>query len=498
VTSPHTTAPAGLLPARRVARLRAEALDHELVLVAALTVVAAALRFSTLDVQSFWHDEAVTAHRIIRHSLFATMGKVPGSESTPPLYYVLAWLWTRVFGVSEVGLRSLSALIGTATVPVAYLAARTLAPRRAPALATCALAAVSPVLVWYSQEARAYILLVLLGALSFLFFLRALRGGERRDIVWWAVASALALCTHYFAIFAVLPEAAWLLRSRVVRARPAVSFVAVVGAALVPLAIHQKQQGHTSWISSIPLHTRAGDLLKEFVIGPSGSPTVALSILAGGLVAAAFVLLALKGGERERLDARPALIVGGAAILLPLALALVGLDYFFPRNLIAAWLPLAALVGLGCGLAAAQRVGAGIAVALCSTLLAITISINFNDRLQRPDWRGVAHALGPRQGARAIIIPATGDDPLEYYMPGTGRILRRHADVSEIDLVGWPLAGKRPPRLAGFDLFASERVKTFTLYRYRSAGSRLVSRARLEASHLGSERPAALVQGAAQ
>jgi mannosyltransferase len=444
-------------------------LDRELVLVGALTVVAAALRFSTLDVQSFWHDEAVTAHRIIRPSLFATMGKIPGSESTPPLYYALAWLWTRAFGISEVGLRSLSALIGTATVPVAYLAARTLTPRRAPALATCAFAAVSPVLVWYSQEARAYILLVLLGALSFLFFLRALRSGQRRDIVWWAVVSALALCTHYFAIFAVLPEAAWLLRSRVGGARPAVGLVAVVGAALVPLAIHQKQQGHTSWISGIPLHTRAGDLLKEFVIGPSGSPTVALSILAGALVAAALVLLALKGGKRERLDARPALIVGGVAIVLPLALAIVGLDYFFPRNLIAAWLPLAALVGLGCGLAAAQRLGAALAAVLCCTLLAITISVNFNDRLQRPDWRGVAHTLGPVHGTRAIITPATGDDPLEYYMPGTGRILRRHANVNEIDLVGWPLAGKRPPRLSGFQLVTSERVKTFTLYRYRAA-----------------------------
>ena len=210
------------------------------------------------------------------------------------------------------------------------------------------------------------------------------------------------------------------------------------------------------------------------------------------------MLLALRGGERERRDALPPLIVGGVAILLPLALAVVGPDYFFPRNLIAAWLPLAALVGLGCGLAAARRLGLAIAAALCCTLLAITISINFNDRLQRPDWRGVAHALGSVQGTRAIITPATGDDPLEYYMPGTGRIPRRHAGVSEVDLVGWPDAGARPPHLAGFQMFASERVKTFTLYRYRAPQPRLVSRAALEASHLGAERPAALIQGQAR
>jgi mannosyltransferase len=452
-------------------------------------------------VQSYWHDEAVTAHRILRHSLFATIGKIPGSESTPPLYYVLAWLWTRAFGVGEVGLRSLSALIGTVTVPVSYLAVRTLTPRRTPALVTAALAAVSPVLVWYSQEARAYILLVLLGALSFMYFLRALRGGARRDLVWWAVWSALALCTHYFAVFAVLPEAAWLLRSRragsLRRCGLAVAGVAAVGIALVPLAVHQKNQGHTSWISGIPLRTRVGDLLKAFVIGPSGSPNVVLSVLAGALVALALALLVLRGGERERIDARAPLFVGGVALLLPLALAIVGLDYFFPRNLMAAWLPLASLVALGCGLASARRLGAVTAVALCAVLLAITISIDFNSRLQRPDWRGVAHALGPAGGPRALVSPSTGDDPLEYYLPGTSRILRRHASVSEVDLIGWPLARERAPRLPGFQLVARDRVKTLTLYRYRSPQPVLVARSLLLRRHLGSERPAALEQGVA-
>ena len=47
--------------------------------------------------------------------------EVKASESNPPLYYVLAWGWAKAFGTGEVGLRSLSALFGAATVPVAYL-----------------------------------------------------------------------------------------------------------------------------------------------------------------------------------------------------------------------------------------------------------------------------------------------------------------------------------------------------------------------------------------
>jgi uncharacterized membrane protein len=44
---------------------------------------------------------------------------VASGESTPPLYYAIAWVWAKVLSTSESGLRSLSALLGTATIPVA-------------------------------------------------------------------------------------------------------------------------------------------------------------------------------------------------------------------------------------------------------------------------------------------------------------------------------------------------------------------------------------------
>ena len=51
---------------------------------------------------------------------------IPTTESTPPLYYVLARGWAVVFGTGEVGLRSLSALLGTLTIPVVYAIGATL------------------------------------------------------------------------------------------------------------------------------------------------------------------------------------------------------------------------------------------------------------------------------------------------------------------------------------------------------------------------------------
>src|SRR5437763_6566136 len=162
-----------------------------------LVATGAALRFATLETQSFWIDEGYTVH-LLRGSLSGLVHGIPRTEETPPLYYALAWLWTRPFGTAEAGVRSLSALFGTATIPVAYLLARRLASQRA-GLVAAALTAFNPLLVWYSQEARAYALLVLLSGLSILLFLRALDSGSRRTLVQWAIVSALTLTPHYFA-----------------------------------------------------------------------------------------------------------------------------------------------------------------------------------------------------------------------------------------------------------------------------------------------------------
>ena len=216
------------------------------------------LRFATLDEQSFWYDEAVTVG-LVRMDFGDMLDRIPESESTPPLYYIVAWLWAKVFGTGEVGLRSLSALCGTAFVPVVY-AIGAAPSASASAWWRPALAAVNPLLVWYSQEARTYALLLLLAGLSFLFFIRLLTGDpRRRTLVLWAVVSALALATHYFAAFLVAIEAVWLLMAAANR-RPiavAVACLAAVELALLPLLLHQRSLNLADFIDEIPLELPA-------------------------------------------------------------------------------------------------------------------------------------------------------------------------------------------------------------------------------------------------
>jgi uncharacterized membrane protein len=237
-----------------------------------LVVLGAALRFATIDLQSYRYDEAVTVGRVLHPSLWDTLSAVPRSESTPPLYYLVAWLWSRPFGTGEAWMRSLSALAGTGSILAVYLAARALPLSRRAGLIAAAAVAVSPVLVWFSQDARAYALVFLLTALSFLFFARARRSESRRDLAWWAAFSSLALATHYFAGFVVLAEAALLLRGANRRAvAVALLPVLTMAALLAPIALQQRQNAHAGWIGSQPQGQRLERAAAKLVGSDNGS-----------------------------------------------------------------------------------------------------------------------------------------------------------------------------------------------------------------------------------
>ena len=97
-------------------------------------------------------------------------------------------------------------------MPVAYLAATELFSKRA-GLVAALLTALSPLVVWHSQDARPYALLILLGGASFALFVRVLHDRRPRVVAGWAVASVLAMATHYAVGFLVAAEVIWLLFS---------------------------------------------------------------------------------------------------------------------------------------------------------------------------------------------------------------------------------------------------------------------------------------------
>jgi 4-amino-4-deoxy-L-arabinose transferase-like glycosyltransferase len=450
---------------------------------AGLTALGVAVRFASLGVQSYHHDEVITVWRVIPGSFIHMLREVKGSESNPPLYYVLAWGWAKAFGTGEIGVRSLSALFGAATVPIAYLIGRELASRRA-GLVGAAIVAVNPMLIWYSQEARSYALLVFFGAVSLLFFVRALRTRAGRDLALWALASAFALSSHYFAVFPVAIEAAWLLvalRSRWRAVLPAIGGVVTVGLALLPLIAAQSNPKHIGWIDHSLLSTRLYETGISFLVGETGHviaepPRERYALIPLVLIGVALLLVALRGSRRERRGAAIATFVGVATVLLAVGAALLGKDYIVERNLLPALVPLAAAASVGFAASGARRVGVLCATVLCAYWLAFDIHVTETPNLQRPDFRDLSHHLGPPTRPRAIVAWKLAADPLLFYLGhGAERVWSGKTPVREIDVISKPIVSRRPARLPpAFHPVQRIRLERLTLIRYMARRTRNV------------------------
>src|SRR3954452_20269392 len=256
---------------------------------ASIAVAGAVLRFATLSTQSFWLDEAIAINSA-RLDIGGMIDSLARTEGNPPFYFLLLDGWMRVFGDSEAAIRSLSALIGTATILLGFEIGCRLATARV-GLVLAALVAVNPLLVWFSQEARPYALLVLLSGASFLFFAEALERPTGKLLAGWAIASGLAFATHYFAGLLILPEAIWLVH-RVRPRRPvlmAVGGFALIPVALVPLVAEQGQVQDYSFVKGEALATRVvAQVPKQWLVGYD-APAETLTVIVAAMLALAGV-----------------------------------------------------------------------------------------------------------------------------------------------------------------------------------------------------------------
>jgi 4-amino-4-deoxy-L-arabinose transferase-like glycosyltransferase len=176
---------------------------------AALVLVALALRLYGLGQQDLWLDETLAVDEAT-----ATVGRWRRAlqENTGPVYFGLLRLAIAAGGIGEAAVRVPSAVAGALFVGAIVWAGRAIFTP-ATGLWAGLVAALSPIHVYYSQEARVYALLTVFLALASAVLWRGLATGAWP---WWAGFAGCALAalySHYLAILplaaAVLPVALW-------------------------------------------------------------------------------------------------------------------------------------------------------------------------------------------------------------------------------------------------------------------------------------------------
>ncbi len=427
----------------------------QLLLVGAITLVGLLLRLRSLS-DSLFGDELSTYYTVAGHGLGRTLRIVESDqELTPPLYYVLAWLAARLGDTPE-ALRLPSLLAGIAAIPLTYLLGLRTVGRRA-AIVGAALVATSPFLIFYSTEARAYSLMLLLGLVSTLTLLRALDHGRPR---WWAayaVSSCAALYTHYTVVFVLAGAFAWACFTRPGARRPLLAANAAAALGFLPwlpqfLADSRSPCARLiAMLQPFGLHTVRIDVGRWGL----GHPDVSLATVPGH-AALALLLVGIAAGVIGLLLERPGRPSRGVVLVLVLALAApvgaalystIGNSVYISRNLIASWPGLALATGaLVTGPSPIRR--------YVSPTLVLAAFAVAGAQMLRADTQRVDYGAA----ARFIDAAAAGTPVVEVPFPAPGPLSGIDVALSGL---GRPSLARHPLLLLGApSIAAAERARS--------------------------------------
>ncbi|HMK18610.1 MAG TPA: glycosyltransferase family 39 protein [Chitinophagaceae bacterium] len=165
-----------------------------------------AMRLWKIDFQSLWLDELHTMNEADPDIEWkAMMSYLKCCDQHPPLYFFLARISFEIFGHTAISARIISAIAGTVSVWAMYLLGKEILNRNL-GLVVASLTSVNYYNLYYSQEARGYILAFLFSILSFLFLIRLLKKMNIKNTLFYGLFSLLLLYSHYYSLFAVASQ----------------------------------------------------------------------------------------------------------------------------------------------------------------------------------------------------------------------------------------------------------------------------------------------------
>jgi 4-amino-4-deoxy-L-arabinose transferase-like glycosyltransferase len=394
-----------------------DALIHSryLQLLLSLTLIGAVLRFYNIGFNSLWLDEASTLNFAVK-SLPEIWQATTGGEFNPPLFY-----WTEhimlVFGNSEVVLRFIPALLGVLTIPLIYLVGKEFMDRNTGIIAAAAFA-FSPFLIYYSQDARAYSMMLFFVTFAMVFYFRALKSNDLTNWALFGVLSALAFWTHFYALviigalilyalYELLPK----IKNSINAVKPLVTSCVIFGLICLPLIIVTIQLFAKRTASAPTFGIQGPDIIIATFAQISGSETamyLLLLLFIAGIVQA-FMLDKNKGIFLVTITVLTFVISNFLSYRIPMQ----------PRYLIFLAIVYFIAIALSYRLLYTLVNSRGVVYGLIVILMVMNtfMLVGYYSGYVKEDWRGFAGGLQQmtEQGDFVVIVPGYVSQPLDYY-----------------------------------------------------------------------------------
>ncbi|HYO24440.1 MAG TPA: glycosyltransferase family 39 protein [Lacipirellulaceae bacterium] len=431
-----------------------------------ILLLAAAARLGQLGVQSLSMDEV--------KDLAIGRGGVAYLQASedrfPPLYHLLLGAWLAAVPADVTG-RGFSAACGVMTVAAVGGLGRELGGRKV-GLWAALLTALAPLAIWYSVEARAYGLYLLLASAALWQWMAAMRSSAWRNWAGFAAASIAGAYAHYYFGLLIALAGLGLLaarppRQQLLRGLTAMAVVAVGTAPSLILLKNDLDQpwgyARTSSFSPAALGYTYFSYLSGYTLGPSlrelhtlggreaavaAAPWIAL------LGAAAGVLLvqALAATERRLKLARAAWFA--VFCLAPAAIIGVASDFasfgYNVRHALWACAPLLAMMALGAAEGRPRWLARAAAAVAVGGFLVADASRVWAPRHANEDARAAAHFVAAQSPeAPLFVLAGYMSGPLAAYAPRSTPIVPLPDAGSSGDAAARAVAVVRRHRAAG-------------------------------------------------
>lgn len=419
--------------------------------VAAVVLLGGLLRLWRFDALSLWLDEGFTV-RFSRLPWVEVLGLQGQYDPHPPLYYALVKLVAVVVPDVQAG-RLLSVLTGTATIAVLYLiVARLMRP--AAGLIAALLLALSPLHLWYSQEARQYAPMTLAIALAYLALIKYERERRWRWAGLYGAASLTAVYIDYSAIFALLPTAGvvlWFIYRHRCGALPLVVASALAVLAFLPwlpqaLESAEREGADRAWYLGVSVERMQSSLLSVAGLHGRGlyywgEPApwerwAGLHLFLAGLLVfvAALGLIALT--RKSLLSAGIVAGLAGGTVAIAAALSLLSPAYA-ERTILPATLGWCALVACAPFVTSNRIARVAVAIAVVAWFGLSLVTLDAVRDGDKQHWNALAEDAGRAAdfGWPVVMAPAVTETLVELYAPEL-------EDAEQITMGGY---GELPP-----------------------------------------------------
>lgn len=167
-----------------------------------LCAIGFIIRIQDITYFPLWTDELYT--KTVALKSFKTVFQDAGN---PPLFYLLEFIFTKIFSNNIFTLRFLAMFFGVLIIPLSYFLFKNISKNLG--LFASFLACINTIFIYYSQEARGYILSIFLSILACYILFEYLKTPNKKNLILYLITSIALLNANYYLILLFFSNLIW-------------------------------------------------------------------------------------------------------------------------------------------------------------------------------------------------------------------------------------------------------------------------------------------------